>query len=57
MLLAKKLWHIAALRMDLRRLMAERERLTSEAECYRLARDCYRVIGKSDSLKCKRVSK
>jgi hypothetical protein len=50
-LLAQKLWRIAALRMDLRRLMAERERLTSEAECYRLARDCYRAVEKLDNLR------
>lgn len=53
MLAAQNLWRIRVLRMDLRRLMAERERLMSEAECYRLARDCYRAIERLDGLKLK----
>ena len=53
MLLGQKLWQIRALRKELRRLMALRERLSSEAECYRLARDCYRTIEKLDGLKLK----
>lgn len=48
---AQKLWGMRVLRMDLKRLMAERERLTNEAECYRLARDCYKAIEKFESLK------
>lgn len=50
-LAAQNLWKIRALRMDLRRLMALRQRLTNEAECYRLARDCYWAIQKLDEAK------
>lgn len=52
-MLGQKLWKMRALRMDLKRLMAERERLTSEAQAYRLARDCYKAIEKLDEVKKK----
>ena len=42
------LWRIRFERMELQRLAAKIQRLTGEAECYRLARDCYKVLMKYD---------
>ena len=45
---AQNLWQIRFRRMELQRLSAKIQGLTSEAQCYRLARDCYHVLMKHD---------
>jgi len=34
--------------MEMQRLQAKIQGLTSEVKCYRLARDCYKIIEKYD---------
>lgn len=53
MLAAQNLWRTRFHRMELQRLQAKIQGLTSEAEAYRLARDCYKVLMKYDEAKKK----
>lgn len=52
-MLAQNLWRIRVHRMEMQRLAAKIQGLTSEAECYRLARDCYKALIKYDEAKKK----
>lgn len=45
---AQNLWQIRFRRMELQRLAAKIQGLTSDVEAYRLARDCYAVLAKYD---------
>lgn len=50
-MIAENLWRIRAHRMEMQKLAAKIQGLTSTAQCYKLARDCYRILAKHDEAK------